>query len=107
MYSGTMTPEQHTRGMVNALRKDAHTTDRWITERLMDDLLVNHAGMHMRTKLDAAREKGRGGWWNPDECSIEYLKDLLYEHLAKGDMRDVMNLAAMIHIRRIADEPQP
>ena len=86
------------------MRQDADKQDdRRFTEMLFDEFLLNAARDGMLQKLKAAREKGRGGWWNQDECSIGYLKELLCEHLAKGDMRDVMNLAAMIHVRTIAD----
>ena len=33
------------------------------------------------------------------ECSLEYLKQLLAEHIEKGDMVDVANFAAMIYAR--------
>lgn len=67
------------------------------------DRLVRHAANAMQEKLQLARVKGRGGWWNSDECTIEHLRTLLREHVEKGDMRDVLNLAAMVYVREIAD----
>jgi hypothetical protein len=56
----------------------------------------------MQEKLKLARDKGRGGWWSTD-CDTAHLKQLLTEHVEKGDMRDVMNLAAMIYFRESAE----
>lgn len=56
----------------------------------------------MQAKLAHAREKGRGGWERPEECSITHLYDCLLEHVRKPnlDMVDVGNLAAMIWHRQ-------
>ena len=76
-----------------------------VYDELADDALVRHATTAMREKLALARSRGRGGWWNDKECSIDLLRRLLREHVEKGDMRDVMNLAAMVYVREIADMP--
>ena len=70
---------------------------------IADDKLVHYASDAMREKLKLARVRGRGGWWNSDECTIDDLRTLLREHVEKGDMRDVLNLAAMVYVREIAD----
>lgn len=67
-------------------------------DELMDEELVYTASLAMEEKLDIARTKGRGGWWSED-CCTENLRQMLKEHVEKGDMRDVMNLAAMIYYR--------
>lgn len=72
-------------------------------DEIMDDRLCHFAYGAMKEKLEVAREKGRGGWWDADRCSLEYLRSLLVEHVEKGDMVDVMNLAAMIYARECAD----
>lgn len=74
-------------------------------DMIADDKLVLHASEAMREKLKMARVKGRGGWWSDEECTVEHLRSLLREHLEKGDMRDVMNLAAMVYVREITDVP--
>ncbi|GLX85069.1 hypothetical protein tloyanaT_13210 [Thalassotalea loyana] len=66
-----------------------------------DQWLVAFAQKAMSEKLTDARMKGRGGWWTTD-CDTEFLKELLKEHVDKGDMRDVMNIAAMIWFRQAA-----
>jgi len=53
----------------------------------------------MANKLEKKRKDGRGGWWNPDIAMNEKLKEMLTEHIEKGDMIDVINLSAMIMVR--------
>lgn len=74
-----------------------------LVEKLADAKLVNFASGAMLEKLEIARSKGRGGWWDKERCSVEHLRELLNGHIEKGDMRDVMNLAAMIYVRELAD----
>lgn len=64
----------------------------------------------MSAKLAKKRADGRGGWnqerhtSQPDRgdrvirygCTVAYLRKLLHEHVAKGDMVDIANLAMMI-----------
>lgn len=80
--------------MVELAREFPHRADKYADERLCD-----YAYGAMKEKLAAARAKGRGGWWDADRCSLDFLKGLLAEHVEKGDMVDVMNLAAMIYAR--------
>ncbi|OWL96546.1 hypothetical protein CBQ26_09215 [Deinococcus indicus] len=63
-----------------------------------ENTMVEHLAPAMKAKLARAREKGRGGWEHPEECSIEHLYDCLLEHVAKPnlDMVDVANIAGMI-----------
>ncbi|MDM5100372.1 hypothetical protein [Aeromonas salmonicida] len=72
------------------------------TEQHPDDAAVDRFVVAMKAKLAAAREKGRGGWDDPNACSVEYLADLLVNHLAKGNtgtFEDVANFAMMLHQR--------
>ena len=69
------------------------------SELWADEYMAYITSNAMRSKLRNTREKGRGGWWNPKECSIEMLKKMLVEHIEKGDMIDVMNFAGMIFVR--------
>lgn len=62
---------------------------------IVDERLCHYAADAMDEKLEISRAKGRGGWWR-EECTIEQLKAMLAEHVDKGDMVDVMNIAAMI-----------
>lgn len=92
-----------------ALRKVAANDEcaRQIHDVMADHRLVDYASRAMAEKLAAARARGRGGWWDATDCSIELLRGMLREHLEKGDMRDIMNIAAMIYTREIADAPKP
>ena len=69
--------------------------------QFMDNELANSAMEAMQEKLEVARSKGRGGWYC-ENCSTEKLRSMLKEHVDKGDMRDVMNIAAMIYYRESA-----
>ena len=72
-----------------------------------DDLAVDRFATAMRTKLTAARAKGRSGWDDKDSCSGEHLAQLLIEHLAKGNtgtFEDIANFAMMLHQR--GEDPQ-
>lgn len=88
---------------IGSLRSLHRVVKKEIIEESADDRLVKYACMAMREKLKISMERGRGGWWNPDECSIEQLRYMLQEHMEKGDMVDVMNFAAMIYARECAD----
>ena len=63
-----------------------------------DDILVESVASEMRAKLKLKRSNGRGGWHTPS-CTNEQLKAMMIEHIDKGDMIDVINFAAMIHVR--------
>lgn len=72
-----------------------------------DDLAVDRFAAAMKAKLAKKREEGRGGWESKDECSAEFLSQLLREHVEKGDPLDVGNLAMMLHQRGDAISPDP
>ncbi len=62
-----------------------------------DRALVAMACDSMSEKLTRKRNQGRHGWHN--NCRNNQLLVMLKRHVEKGDMVDVMNLAAMIHAR--------
>lgn len=64
-----------------------------------DSILVEMAAHEMREKLAKKRKEGRGGWFAPS-CSSARLKNMMMEHIEKGDYVDVLNLAAMILARQ-------
>ena len=66
-----------------------------------DDYLVRTCASAMVDKLAWSRAKGRGGWHTP-QCSDDRLRQMLRDHVEKGDMVDVLNLAGMILVRRMA-----
>jgi len=72
-------------------------------EQYADFQLAVIARNAMETKLDEAREKGKHGWHDKEVCSVGYLKKLLEMAMIDGEWVDVMNFAAMIYIREIAD----
>ena len=68
------------------------------TDEKADEILVDMVRHEMTEKLEKKRAQGKGGWFGPN-CSNAFLHELLSEHLHKGDMVDVINLAAMILAR--------
>ncbi len=72
------------------------------------DRLVLALALVMKSKLAIAREKGRGGWDDPAECTNEDLSRMLREHVDKGDPVDVANFCAFLVARGeqiLADHP--
>jgi len=72
-----------------------------------DDRAVDLFAARMKTKLAMAREKGRGGWDDPAQCSVPYLQQLLHEHVAKGDPVDVANFCMMLGHYDASTSPEP
>jgi NTP pyrophosphatase (non-canonical NTP hydrolase) len=64
-----------------------------------DDIAVDRFAQSMKEKLAKKRGEGRGGWENKDECTAEFLSELLIGHVGKGDPIDVANFAMMLHQR--------
>lgn len=63
---------------------------------------VNRFAIAMKTKMVAARKKGRAGWDNKELCSGKELASQLVAHLYKdnaGTFEDVANFAMMLHQR--------
>lgn len=56
-------------------------------------------GGAMRDRMEEKRAQGRGGWWDKNQCSVEYLRELFMQAVAKGNMVDVANFAMMIFVR--------
>lgn len=61
-----------------------------------DDYAVRCFAKMMAEKMAASRVKGRSGWQDPSQCSVEHLRQLLYTHLDKGDPVDVANICMML-----------
>lgn len=64
-----------------------------------DDLAVDRFAEAMKAKLAQKRDEGRGGWDDKEDCSAQFLSDLLRGHVEKGDPLDVGNFAMMLHQR--------
>lgn len=76
----------------------------WV-EPQMEDVFADSMGMYCfyqacLRKLAKKRQEGRGGWNKPEAVSIEQLQDMLLDHVTKGDMVDVGNIAMMIWNRQ-------
>lgn len=73
-----------------------------MTDENYDTCCVHKFAEMMAKRMALSRAKGRRGWDDPEQCSPDYLRGLLYEHLEKGDPVDVANICMML---RHHDEP--
>ena len=67
-----------------------------------DDIAVDKFADLMKIKLAEARGKGRGGWDDPGQCTVEYLAELLGGHIMKnneGNFVDIANFCMMLTLR--------
>lgn len=68
-------------------------------EQHADDVAVDRFATAMKRKLALARAKGRGGWDDPEQCSVDDLTTMLRNQANGGDPIDAGNFAMMIHQR--------
>lgn len=67
-----------------------------------DDVAVDRFALLMKQKLAAARDKGRGGWDDPEQCDPRELAELLCGHIGKsnaGNYIDIANFCMMLTLR--------
>lgn len=69
--------------------------------RSVDEVGVRRFTKIMRAKLAKKRDEGRGGWhckegYYARGVSVRGLKQMLSNHVEKGDMVDIANLAMMV-----------
>lgn len=55
-------------------------------------------------KLEEARANGRGGWWNEEECTLEYLKYLRFKSILEKDHLSTVNFTMMIALRESVEQ---
>ncbi|MBV6321974.1 hypothetical protein [Duganella violaceipulchra] len=64
-----------------------------------DDYHIEQFAKAMSEKMLSSRAKGRSGWDDPEQCSIENLAAMLCQHVMKGDPVDIANFCMMLHQR--------
>ncbi len=75
------------------------------SQEIINASAVYAAQIAMAKKLyEKSKRDHSGGWWNPEECTVNQLRESLKEHVEKGDMVDVMNIAMFIYIRETYQE---
>lgn len=81
---------------------DMRNLQRHVQDVNMDNRLVGWASTAMREKLNRGRDKGRSGWHNPEECSVEKLVQNARYHIDKddGQLLDAAILLLMAAYRR-------
>ena len=72
-----------------------------------DDVAVDQFAASMKNKLSKKRTEGRGGWDDPQECTVTYLAELLVDHCKKVNSAvDIANFAMMIWHRTKGEDSQ-
>lgn len=69
--------------------------------KIDDDEQADKAGVErfaaaMLKKLSLKRCEGRGGWNDPYTCTTWKLREMLIEHMRKGDVIDIANFCMML-----------
>lgn len=67
-----------------------------------DDIAIDNFANAMKAKMAASRAKGRSGWDDPNQCTVEYLAKLFGTNLFKGNAGnyvDLANFCMMLHLR--------
>ena len=76
------------------------------SDALADALLVTETAKAMRIKLEKKRGDGRGGWWNGDCTSAEFLT-MAREHLDRaehGEWEQIIDCINLLAMARMAHE---
>jgi hypothetical protein len=65
-----------------------------------DDIWWDKFAAECKAKMQYSREvKGRGGWDDKDQCTVQYLAELFVDHIEKGDPIDLANFCMMLWAR--------
>lgn len=85
------------------LRANSNNDEAWLINDRADRELLIYTQKAMRQRLAAARDNGKHGWWSDKLTDSETLKNQLYRALDENDLISVINFAAMLHARKLAD----
>jgi hypothetical protein len=85
------------------LRANSNNDEAWLINDRADRELLIYTQKAMRQRLAAARDNGKHGWWSDKLTESETLKNQLYRALDENDLISVINYAAMLHTRKLAD----
>ena len=91
---------------IKALRAPKDTREQFKKDEHADRELVAYTTKAMRIKLASASEKGRAGWWDDKQCTAEQLHSLMLTAVQEDDLISVINYAAMVHARKLADQQE-
>lgn len=70
-----------------------------IDEQTADNKLLIVLGYELSNRMREARANGKHGWWNPEVCSIEFLKEQAIKNLGEGNVLDAIIFSAMVLLR--------
>lgn len=78
--------------------RELHATGN-IDEKTADSKLLIALGYELSNRMREARANGKHGWWNPDVCSIEFLKEQAIKNFGEGNVLDAIIFSAMVLMR--------
>lgn len=58
-----------------------------------DDIAVDKFATLMKRKMAVSRMKGRSGWDDPEQCSVDHLANCLIGHLLKPNNDNFVDIA--------------
>lgn len=70
-----------------------------IDEQTADNKLLIVLDYELSNRMREARANGKRGWWNPEVCSIEFLKEQAIKNLGEGNVLDAIIFSAMVLMR--------
>ncbi|WP_030000920.1 hypothetical protein [Vibrio parahaemolyticus] len=70
-----------------------------LTEESADFYFINAISSAISVRMREARANGKRGWWNPEVCSIEFLKEQAIKNLGEGNVLDAIIFSAMVLLR--------
>ncbi|MCS0306308.1 hypothetical protein [Vibrio diabolicus] len=70
-----------------------------LSESVADCKLLDCISVVMSERLRESRVNGKRGWWNPEVCSIEFLKEQAIKNLGEGNVLDAIIFSAMVLLR--------
>ncbi|EOW9544059.1 hypothetical protein ACO11R_004019 [Vibrio parahaemolyticus] len=70
-----------------------------LSESVADCKLLDCISVVMSERLRESRVNGKRGWWNPEVCSIEFLKEQAIKNLGEGNVLDAIIFSTMVLMR--------
>lgn len=79
---------------INGLHRDGI-----LTEESADFYFNSAISSAISIRMREARVNGKRGWWNPEMCSVEFLKEQAIKNLGAGNVLDAIIFSSMVLMR--------
>ena len=70
-----------------------------LDEKTADSKLLIVLNYELSNLMRKARADGKHGWWNPEVCSVEFLKEKAIKSFGEGNILDAIILSSMVLMR--------